>query len=419
MLLPNLGRSWRHFDVWLMLGVFGVIAFGIVAIYSANPRAAFQQLAINLPMALVPFMFFVLWGYNWLEGRTAWILYGVMVALLIAVDVTGHSALGAQRWLSLGPIKFQPSEYAKLGLIIILARVLSQRSVHSPEGFMIPMITVGVPFLLIFAQPDLGTSLVFVAITLGMLFWAGLPVSTLFKMVSPVVALILCMPQVLFEDPGVHRASMILLAVYLGSLGLWLWKTRKQHWLVPVGVWLANLGAGLAVPVAWGILKEYQKNRIRTFVSPEADPLGTGYHVIQSKIAVGSGGFFGKGLFEGTQTQLHFIPEQHTDFVFSVVGEELGLMGGLLMLALYATVIIRAILIANNAKDRFGSLLASGVASMLLFHMFVNLCMALGLMPVVGIPLPMMSYGGTALMTNLTAIGLLQAISMRRKKLLF
>mgnify|MGYP001351528709 CR=1 FL=1 len=419
MLLPNPGRSWRHFDVWLMLGVIGVVSFGLVAIYSANPRAAFQQLAVNLPMALIPFGFFVLWGYNWLEGRAAWIIYGIMVALLIAVDITGHSALGAQRWLSIGPVKIQPSEYAKLGLIVILARVLSQRSVHSPEGFMIPMITVGVPFLLIFAQPDLGTSLVFVAITLGMLFWAGLPIPTLFKMVSPVVALILCMPQVLFDDPAVHRASMILWGVYLLGLGTWLWKTRKQHWLVPGGVWLANLGAGLAVPIAWGILKEYQKNRIRTFVSPEADPLGTGYHVIQSKIAIGSGGLLGKGLLEGTQTQLHFIPEQHTDFVFSVVGEELGLIGGLLMLALYLTVIIRAILIANNAKDRFGSLLASGVASMLLFHMFVNLCMAMGLMPVVGIPLPMMSYGGSALMTNLAAIGLLQAISMRRKKLLF
>lgn len=419
MLLPNPGRSWRHFDVWLMLGVIGVVAFGIVAISSANPRAAFQQLAINLPMALVPFSFFVLWGYNWLEGRTAWILYGIMVTLLIAVDITGHAALGAQRWLSIGPLKIQPSEYAKLGLIVILARVLSQRSVHSPEGFMIPMITVGVPFLLIFAQPDLGTSLVFIAITLGMLFWAGLPVSTLFKMVSPVVALVICMPQVLFEDPAVHRASLILLSVYLGGLGLWLWQTRKQHWLVPAGVWFANLGAGLAVPIAWGVLKEYQKNRIRTFVSPEADPLGTGYHVIQSKIAIGSGGLFGKGLYEGTQTQLHFIPEQHTDFIFSVIGEELGLLGGLALLILYSAVIFRAILIANHAKDRFGSLLAIGVASMLLFHMFVNLCMAMGLMPVVGIPLPMMSYGGSALMTNLTAIGLLQAISMRRKKLLF
>lgn len=417
-MIPNLGRSWRNFDWTMLAGVVGILLIGVTSISSVSHGDAIRQL-INLLPALVAMAFFILYGYDWLDGKAAWVIYAITIILLIAVEVMGHSALGAQRWLSIGPIKIQPSEYAKFGLIVSLAKVLSTKNIHSPEGFLSSLAVVGFPALLIFKQPDLGTSLVFGAITMGMLFWAGLPVSTLFKMASPVIGLIVCMPFVLFDDPGVHQASMGVAALYLVGLGIWLYFQRRNHWIVSVGVWLANLGAGLAVPLAWQILKEYQKNRIRTFINPEADPLGSGYHVIQSMIAVGSGGLFGKGLFHGTQTQLHFIPEQHTDFIFSVVGEELGFFAGAVLLALYALVLVRGLIVADKAKDKFGSLLAIGVVSMLTFHLFVNMGMATGMMPVVGIPLPLMSYGGTALMTNLAAIGLLQSISMRRKKLLF
>ncbi|HEY9897607.1 MAG TPA: rod shape-determining protein RodA [Pantanalinema sp.] len=417
-MIPNLGRSWRNFDWTMLAGVVGILAIGITSISSVSHGDAIRQL-LNLLPAVVAMAFFVLYGYDWLDGKAAWVIYAITIVMLIAVDVMGHSALGAQRWLTLGPIKIQPSEYAKFGLIVSLAKVLSSKNIHSPEGFLSSLAVVGFPALLIFKQPDLGTSLVFGAITMGMLFWAGLGVSTLFKMVSPVISLVVCMPFVLFDDPAVHRASLGVVALYLLGLGVWLYFQRRNHWIVPVGVWLANLGAGLAVPVAWQVLKEYQKNRIRTFINPEADPLGSGYHVIQSMIAVGSGGLFGKGLFHGTQTQLHFIPEQHTDFIFSVVGEELGFFAGALLLCLYALVLVRGLIVANRAKDKFGSLLAIGVVSMLTFHLFVNMGMATGMMPVVGIPLPLMSYGGTALMTNLAAIGLLQSISMRHKKLLF
>ncbi|MBO9542077.1 rod shape-determining protein RodA [bacterium] len=417
-MIPNLGRSWRNFDWAMFLGVVGILAIGVTSISSVNHGDAIRQL-INLVPAVIAMTFFILYGYDWLDGKAAWVIYAITIIMLIAVDVTGHSALGAQRWLSIGPLKIQPSEYAKFGLIVSLAKVLSAKNIHSPEGFLSSLAVVGFPALLIFKQPDLGTSLVFAAITMGMLFWAGLSVSTLFKMVSPVISLIICMPFVLFDDPAVHQASMGVAALYLLGLGVWLYFQRRHHWILSVGIWLANLGAGLAVPLAWQILKEYQKNRIRTFINPEADPLGTGYHVIQSMIAVGSGGLFGKGLFHGTQTQLHFIPEQHTDFIFSVVGEELGFFAGAGLLALYCLVLVRGLIVANRAKDKFGSLLAIGVVSMLTFHLFVNMGMATGMMPVVGIPLPLMSYGGTALMTNLAAIGLLQSISMRHKKLLF
>lgn len=417
-MIPNLGRSWRHFDLFLLVGVLGILAIGVMSISSVNRGDALRQL-INLVPALIALGFFVIYGHEWLDGKPAWILYGITIAMLIAVDINGHAALGAQRWLQFGPVKVQPSEYAKLGLIISLAKVLSTKNVHSPEGFLSSLAVVGLPALLIFKQPDLGTSLVFGAITFGMLFWAGLSVSTLFKLVSPIVSLILCFPFVLSDDPNVHRLVVALVIVYLGGLGAWLFFERKQHWLLGVGVWLTNLVGGLAVPVAWRVLKEYQKNRIRTFIDPAADPLGSGYHVIQSKIAIGSGGIFGKGLFHGTQTQLHFIPEQHTDFIFSVVGEELGFLVGALLIGLFLLVIVRGLQVADRAKDKFGSLLAIGVVSMLLFHVFVNIGMATGLMPVVGIPLPLMSYGGSALLTNFAALGLLQSVSMRRQKLQF
>jgi rod shape determining protein RodA len=207
--------------------------------------------------------------------------------------------------------------------------------------------------------------------------------------------------------------------LYLFGLAVYLFWTRKQDWALPGAIWIVNALAGIAATRAWDLLKDYQKRRILTFLNPEADPLGSGYHVIQSKIAIGSGGLWGKGLLHGTQTQLHFIPEQHTDFIFSVVGEELGFAGGLLLLALYAVVIGRGILIAHQATSAFGSLLSIGIVTMLLFHVVVNVGMATGLLPVVGIPLPMMSFGRTALMTNILAIGLLEAVAMRRKRVLF
>jgi rod shape determining protein RodA len=417
-MIPNLGRSWRNFDWPMLVGVIAILAFGITCISSVNHGDAIRQV-INLVPAVVAMGFFIFYGYDWLDGRPAWVIYWITVVLLLAVDLHGHAALGAQRWLQFGPMKVQPSEYAKLGLIIILAKVLSEKNVHSPEGLVQSLAVVGFPALLIFKQPDLGTSLVFGAITLAMLYWAGLAAGTIVRMLSPVFSLALCLPFVLSDDPTMHKLALAAWAVYLIGLAVWLFLNRKQHWGVPLALWLTNLASGAAIPLAWKVLKEYQKNRIRTFISPEADPLGSGYHVIQSKIAIGSGGILGKGLYHGTQTQLRFIPEQHTDFIFSVVGEELGFIAATVLVLLFFLVIFRGLLVADRAKDKFGSLLAIGVVAMLLFHVFVNIGMATGLMPVVGIPLPLMSYGGTALMTNLTAIGLLQSISMRRKKLLF
>ena len=290
--------------------------------------------------------------------------YVFNLILLILVMLVGQTALGAQRWIALGPISIQPSEFSKLIMIIALAAMLEKRGgkINTITDLAPVAAYVGVPFLLVLKQPDLGTSLVFLAIFFGMVFVAG-----------------------------------VRLRLLLGIFG-----------------------AGLAaMPVLWHFLKDYQKMRIMVFMDPNVDPLGAGYHIIQSKIAIGSGMLFGKGLFGGTQSQLNFLPENHTDFIFSVVGEELGFVGCAILLLLYLVVLWRGIRIAQDASDMFGRLLAVGITSMIAFHVLINVGMTMGIMPVTGIPLPLMSYGVSSLTTNIMAIAILLNIQLRRQKLLF
>ncbi len=311
------------------------------------------------------FVIFVLLHFDYKSlGKYANILYGVNLVMLLAVMFVGQSALGAQRWIQIGPINLQPSEFSKLIMIISLAHLLEKRQGRL-DNFkdLIPIfIFVGVPFLLVLKQPDLGTSLVFLAILFGMLFIAGIRVK--------------------------HLAAIV--------------------------------AGGIAfMPIFWHFLKDYQKMRLTVFLDPNVDPLGSGYHIIQSKIAIGSGMLFGKGLFAGTQSQLNFLPENHTDFIFAVIGEELGFAGSVVVLTLYFILLYRGVKIAGEARDNFGMLLATGIASMLAFHVLVNVGMTAGIMPVTGIPLPLMSYGVSSLSTNLVSIGILLNIYMRRQKILF
>lgn len=292
------------------------------------------------------------------------LLYGLNLLILLAVMFVGQSALGAQRWIQIGPISIQPSEFSKLILIISLASLLDRKTgkLNSFREILPVFIYVGIPFLLVLKQPDLGTSLVFLAILFGMVFVAGIGTRYLFMIFS----------------------------------------------------------AGAAfLPIFWHFLKDYQKMRLTVFIDPNVDPLGSGYHIIQSKIAIGSGMLFGKGLFEGTQSQLNFLPENHTDFIFAVIGEELGFIGAVIVLLLYFILLYRGIKIAGVAKDNFGTLLATGIVAMLTFHILVNVGMTAGIMPVTGIPLPLMSYGVSALTTNMVSIGILLNIYMRRQKILF
>jgi rod shape determining protein RodA len=362
-----------------------------------------RQLIYVVP-AVVAMLAMLFYDYGWLFSLSRWV-YWSNIGLLAAVLVLGHSALGAQRWINLGFMTIQPSEFAKLALIITLAKLLSMRPARDPRVLLPVALHVAIPFALIFKQPDLGTSLVFGAITVGMLFWSGLPGAIMFALLSPALSV---------------SASLIgwpLWVAYVLALGVWAWRFFKAP-----AVWrgllvVGNVVAAFAIPLLWGLLKPYQRQRLVVFMNPEADPLGSGYHIIQSKVAIGSGGAYGKGFLEGTQTQLHFIPEQHTDFIFSVVGEELGFVGGVALVALYLFVVWRGIAIASRAKDDYGSLMAVGIVSMFLFHFFVNIGMTTGIMPVTGIPLPFISAGGTSLLTNAAAIGLLLSVSIRRRKL--
>lgn len=405
--LPE-NRQWRNFDWFLLLAVVLLIGTGLLAIFSAthnssNPGEFGRQMVFLIP-ATIAMVVMLLYDYGWLFTMSRWIYWG-NVALLTFVLVAGHSALGAQRWINLGFMTIQPSEFAKLALIVTLAKLLSMKSAKDPRTLLLVALHVAVPAALIFRQPDLGTSLVFGAITLGMLFWAGLPIALLFALISPILSLL------------TSAIGWPLWIAYLIVLGVWAWRFFPIHVGVKVGVFVLNLASAFAFPLIWNLLKPYQRQRLVVFMNPEADPLGSGYHIIQSKVAIGSGGLAGKGLFEGTQTQLHFIPEQHTDFIFSVIGEELGFFGGLGLLAIFLLLVWRGVDIARKAKDDFGSLIAIGVVSMLLFHTFVNIGMTTGIMPVTGIPLPFISSGGTSLLTNLAAIGLLLSISIRRHKL--
>jgi rod shape determining protein RodA len=291
-------------------------------------------------------------------------LYVFNIIMLLAVMFLGHSALGAQRWIQLGPITLQPSEFSKIIMIVSLAAMLEDKigKLNNLHDLLPVAAYVGLPFLLVMKQPDLGTSLVFMAIFLGMIFASGVNLRL------------------------------------LGSI----------------------FAAGIAcMPILWHFLKDYQKMRIMVFMDPNVDPLGSGYHIIQSKIAIGSGMLFGKGLFGGTQSQLNFLPENHTDFIFAVVGEELGFIGAAFLLVLYLIVLWRGVKIARDASDTFGMLLAVGITSMLAFHVLVNVGMTTGIMPVTGIPLPLMSYGVSSLTTNIMSIAILLNIHMRKQKLLF
>ncbi|HEY9737749.1 MAG TPA: FtsW/RodA/SpoVE family cell cycle protein, partial [Trichocoleus sp.] len=291
--------------------------------------------------------------------------------------------------------------------IVSLAAGLSGRAASSLTGVARALAIVSVPWGLVFIQPDLGTSLVFGAITLGMLYWANVNPGWLLLMASPLMAALL------------YHFSLPAWLVWSIAMGTIAWITLPWRLFSTVMATAVNLIAGKVGDVFWGLLHDYQKDRLVLFLDPDKDPLGGGYHLIQSRIAIGAGEFWGRGLGEGTQTQLSFIPEQHTDFIFSAIGEEWGFIGAVAVLAVFWVVCLRLVIIAQNAKDDFGSLLAIGVLSMILFQVIVNVGMTIGLAPITGIPLPWVSYGRSALVTNFIALGIVESVANYRHRLKF
>jgi rod shape determining protein RodA len=328
----------------------------------------------------------------------AYIIYGLaMVGLVLVLE------FGDRRWFNLGPIHIQPSELAKIAVVLAVARYLSARNIDfgRVRTFAAPMGIVLFPALLVFKQPDLGTALVFGAVLFPMLYWSGMRPVNIFFIVSPGLSLI----------SAFHPWSLGLLYLVMAVVVFY---TRPR--LATLAILAAiNLTVSVGAPYIWvNKLHGYQKNRILTFLNPDLDRLGSGYQVIQSKVAIGSGGLRGKGFLKGTQTKLAFLPEKHTDFVFSVVGEEFGFVGAMVILMLFLFMVWRALQIAIIVKARFSSLVTVGLTSILVFHIFVNIGMTIGVMPVTGLPLPFLSYGGSWLIMSCVLIGFLLNLHARR-----
>ena len=388
-----------------LLGAVGLLAiYGLLILYSAGrtdvPSVVatiwlrqLVWLALGIMCAILIFRA----SPRLLEWATPY-AYGaaIFVLLLTLLFGTGAgTAAGTHSWISIGGVRLgQPAELAKLAVILMLARWLAERREPpaSLRDLVYPGLITLVPFLLVVWQPDLGSAIVFVAILFSMLYWAGTRPVLLLLLASPVIGLILAFSTV------VWGAWFVLLFV----LVLWV---RPYVW-EGLGVMLANVLMGVIALPFWRHLAPYQQNRLLAFLNPEADPRATGWHIIQSKVAIGSGGWFGKGFTHGTQKRLAFLPAQHTDFIFPIVGEELGFAGVIVALGLFAMLLFVLLRVARRATDPFSSFCVFGIAGMLFAHIVENVGMAVNLMPVTGIPLPFFSYGGSFLLTCAVAIGI-------------
>ena len=332
-------------------------------------------------------------------------IYAITVISLVAVRLIGTTALGAQRWISIGGVHVQPSEFAKLSAILLLAAVLDRHPVERPVDLLRPLGIISIPWLLVFIQPDLGTSLVFGALLLTMLYWSGMPIEWLVLLLSPL-------------------ATALLAGLFPWGLAAWIPLTmiisyRSLPWkrVALALVMIVQSAAALVTPWMWMHgLQDYQRDRLVLFLDPAKDPLGGGYHLLQSTVGIGSGGLFGMGLLQGQLTKLRFIPEQHTDFIFSALGEETGFLGTILVVVGFALLMGRLLQVAGQSRTDFESLVVIGVATMLMFQVVVNIFMTIGLGPVTGIPLPFMSYGRSAMVVNFIALGLCLSVSRRAKK---
>lgn len=358
-----------------------LIAFGLLVLSSATyaSSSSFTYLSKQIGafvLGIVAAIFVIRYDYIQLK-RYGWALYGISIFLLLLVFAIGSEIRGTQGWIQIGPLPpLQPAEFTKVILIVAFADFLSSRkgSLNTFKEILPCILFMGIPWLIIMAQKDLGTGLVYIVITLVMMYFAG------------------ANPKILFGLFG-GAAAVVALALFL-----------HFHY----GMWIP--------------LKDYQLARLTVFVNPTNDGSGgkgAGWNTLQSLIAIGSGGATGKGLYHGTQVQQNFLPEHHTDFIYAVIGEELGFLGALFVIILYSILLIRAIAISFEAKELYGTLLVVGISAMWLFHIFENIGMSLGVMPVTGIPLPFLSYGGTAMLTNMIAAGLIVGVNLRGNQIVF
>ncbi|HZK84888.1 MAG TPA: rod shape-determining protein RodA [Desulfosporosinus sp.] len=381
--LKNLDFLFILITVLLLMASLIILSTASINVLKSEPLHYVKSQAVWIIIGICVATVFAVIDYEkWRTYR--WWIYGFNITLLLAVILFGEEVNGATRWI-LTPFGFniQPSEFAKIFIILTLADFLADRKgkLNDYKDFIMPFLFVLIPMLLIFKQPDLGTTLVFVAIFIGMMFVAG-------------------------ANPW-KFGGLILGGVAIIGVALWLhFSTNLPGFL--------QWAQGLPLP-----MQDYQLARLTIFMNPEADMTGNGYHIIQSIWAIGSGGLWGKGYQMGTQSQLNFLPEHHTDFIFSVVGEEFGFVGTITLLFLFLIFLLRSLSIALKARDAYGMLITTGIVSMFTFHILINVGMTSGIMPVTGIPLPLISAGGSAMLSNMVAVGLMLSVNLRRRRLMF
>lgn len=395
-------------DPVIFLSVIILVAIGIASVYSATYDAG-ASLYFNRQVVWACAGFVMMVAIWLLPFRTvqmaAYPLYALSILLLIAVLVAGKTVAGTKSWFGIGGFGLQPSEFVKVTTLMALSAYLSYR--HLERGRLSEIAaTFGIvllPFGLIILQPDMGTGLIYLGALFLILIWAGAPVFLLLALVAPIAAAVATL----------FNTTAFILVVIATLAALFLLRANR---LLSSVVFSATVLTGVSVQYLFNKLAPYQQRRIFTFLDPDSDPLGAGYNVIQSKIAIGSGGLAGKGFLQGTQTQLNFIPAQWTDFIFCVPSEEFGFAGAFLVLALITALLLRGVQLASGVKNRFGSLLAIGIVSVLTIHVVINIGMVMGIMPVIGVPLPFMSYGGSSLMSSMIMAGLLLNLHRNRKE---
>jgi len=400
-------NKFLQLDYPLVLMTVTLFVIGLVAVYSAThiigiENNGYFSKQISIGIFGIILMFTVAFLPYKLIQRSSYFFYAITIILLILVFFIGSRGSGAERWLALGNLKIQPSELAKLASIMAVAAYLSRTevNVNRIRHLLLAVGLIVIPFLLIARQPDLGTSLVFLALCLPLLFWAGLNWFSLFVIITPLLTMILS-----FNFYAFLVWMILIFAVLIIS---------KRKPIILISVFIIHIFVGLLTPVLWGQLKPYQQQRILTFANPEADPKGAGYQIIQSKVAIGSGGIWGKGFLEGSQTQLRFLPAQHTDFIFSVIGEEWGFIGVLIVILLFMALLLYLIYLSSLVRSLYASLIIIGITTVLFFHIVVNIGMSVGLAPVTGLPLPLISYGGSFLISVFLMIGIVLNLSLNR-----
>ena len=396
-------------DYALLGGALALSLFGVAMVYSAGqtdvPTSAAHAWVSQSRWLILGLIaaYCVSRGsvrlYEWI-ATPAYILTLLLLAATLVIGTGAGTAAGTKSWIAIGGVRLgQPSELAKVTVVLMLARVLSAR--REPARSLLdiwqPAVVVLIPWLLIMMQPDLGTGIVFIGIFFAMLFWSGVPLPLLLLIASPAVSLVLAFNTSLW---GAWFLLLIALVVWY-----------KPFMIEGVALTTANVVMGVVAPVLWERLAPYQRHRLLVFLDPSIDPRRSGWHVIQSQVAIGSGGWLGKGYLLGTQKRLAFLPEQHTDFIFAVLGEELGFLGVTIALSLFLFLLLRTVRVAERANDSFGGLVAFGLASSWLVHVTVNVGMTLNLMPITGIPLPFFSYGGSFMLACWLAVGMLLRIS--------